>query len=109
MGWGWTEYQKCPSIFFILCGYIDHVYIYLLPLARVVIIHIFFLLFRLSVRGYVRGYVRLYVRFYVRVITNGHKNEKGENNCTIWLKLYTFKVHPKLLIFYWGLSVTTFL
>ena len=35
MGWmEWdgmdgTEYQKCPSIFFILCGYIDHVYIYL--------------------------------------------------------------------------------
>ena len=32
MGWmdgwdGWTEYQKCPSIFFILCRYIDHVYI----------------------------------------------------------------------------------
>ena len=30
MGWmGWTGYQKCPSIFFILCGYIDHVYVYL--------------------------------------------------------------------------------
>ena len=32
MGWdgvGWTEYQKRPSIFFILCGYIDHVYVYL--------------------------------------------------------------------------------
>ena len=32
-GWvglmGWKEYQKCPSIFFILCGYIDHVYVYL--------------------------------------------------------------------------------
>ena len=32
MGWGWmgwdgTGYQKCPSIFFILCGYIDHVYV----------------------------------------------------------------------------------
>ena len=27
-GWGWTEYQKCPSIFFILCGYIGHVCIY---------------------------------------------------------------------------------
>ena len=26
LGWGgWTEYQKCSSIFFILCGYIDHV------------------------------------------------------------------------------------
>ena len=24
-----TEYQKCPSIFIILCRYIDHVYIYL--------------------------------------------------------------------------------
>ena len=21
-----TEYEKCPSIFFILCGYIDHLY-----------------------------------------------------------------------------------
>ena len=30
MGWdGWTEYQKCPSMFFILCRYIEHVYIYL--------------------------------------------------------------------------------
>ena len=33
MGWdGWmdgTEYQKCPLIFFILCGYIDKVYTYL--------------------------------------------------------------------------------
>ena len=30
-GWvdGFTEYQKCPSIFFILCWYIDHVYVYL--------------------------------------------------------------------------------
>ena len=29
-GWtGGTEYQKCPSIFFILCGYIDKVYTYL--------------------------------------------------------------------------------
>ena len=29
-GWGeWTEYQKCPSIFFILCWYIDHAYVYL--------------------------------------------------------------------------------
>ena len=24
-----TEYQKCPSMFFILCGYIDKVYTYL--------------------------------------------------------------------------------
>ena len=24
-----TEYQKCPLIFFILCGYIDKVYTYL--------------------------------------------------------------------------------
>ena len=32
----------------------------------------------------------MYVRMYLRVITNGHKNEKGENYCTIWLKLYTF-------------------
>ena len=25
VGWGWTGYQKCPSISFILCGYIDKV------------------------------------------------------------------------------------
>ena len=24
-----TEYQKCPLIYFILCGYIDYVYVYL--------------------------------------------------------------------------------
>ena len=66
---------------------------------RVVIIHVI----------WTKKFVRLSVREYVRVITNGHKNEKGENNCTIWLKLYTFKVHPKLFIFYWGSSVTTFL
>ena len=30
MGWdGWMEYQKCPSNFFILWGYIEHVYTYL--------------------------------------------------------------------------------
>ena len=30
MGWmEWTEYQKCPLIFFILCTHIDKVYIYL--------------------------------------------------------------------------------
>ena len=30
MGWmGWMGYQKCPSIFFILCGYIHKVYTYL--------------------------------------------------------------------------------
>ena len=33
MGWygwmGWTEYQKCPSNFFILCEYIEYV-LYLL-------------------------------------------------------------------------------
>ena len=29
-GWvGWTEYQKCPSNFFILCGYIGNVYTYI--------------------------------------------------------------------------------
>ena len=29
-GWdGWMGYQKCPSIFFILCGYIHKVYTYL--------------------------------------------------------------------------------
>ena len=46
----------------------------------------------------VRLIVRLFVRLIVRVITYGHKNEKCENKYTIWLKLYTFKVHPKLLI-----------
>ena len=31
-GWdGITMYRKCPSIFFILCGYIVHVYVYLSP------------------------------------------------------------------------------
>ena len=29
MGWDGTEYQKCPLIFFILCGYIHKVYTYL--------------------------------------------------------------------------------
>ena len=29
MGWDGMGYQKCPSIFFILCMYIDQVYIYL--------------------------------------------------------------------------------
>ena len=30
MGWiGWMEYQKFPSNFFILCGYIEHLYNYL--------------------------------------------------------------------------------
>jgi hypothetical protein len=29
MGWDGTGYQKCPSIFFILSGYIGKVYIYL--------------------------------------------------------------------------------
>ena len=24
MGWDGTEYKKCPSIFFILCGYIGY-------------------------------------------------------------------------------------
>ena len=28
-GWDGMGYQKCPSIFFILCGYIDKVYTYL--------------------------------------------------------------------------------
>ena len=27
----WTEYQKCPSIFFILHGYIDHAVLFFLP------------------------------------------------------------------------------
>ena len=26
---GWTEYQKCPSMFYILSGYIDKVYTYI--------------------------------------------------------------------------------
>ena len=29
VGSGWTEYQKCPLIFFILCRYIDKVYTYI--------------------------------------------------------------------------------
>ena len=28
-GLGWIEYQKSPSLFFILCRYIEHIYIYL--------------------------------------------------------------------------------
>ena len=28
-GWDGAGYQKCPSMFFILCGYIEHVYVYL--------------------------------------------------------------------------------
>ena len=36
VGWGWTGYQKCPSIFFILCGYIDHLSIYLHIYSKVV-------------------------------------------------------------------------
>ena len=29
MGWGETGYQKCPSMCFILCRYIDKIYTYL--------------------------------------------------------------------------------
>ena len=29
LGWDGTEYIKCPSMLFILCGYIENVYIYL--------------------------------------------------------------------------------
>ena len=29
MGWDGMGYQKCPSIFFILCVYVDHVYMHL--------------------------------------------------------------------------------
>ena len=36
MGWDGTEYQKCPSIFFILRGYIDHVYMYLYVSSKIV-------------------------------------------------------------------------
>ena len=53
--------------------------------------------------------VRVIVRSVVRVITYGHKNEECENKDTICLQFYIFKVHPKLLILYLGLSVTTFL
>ena len=28
MGWDGMGYQKCPSIFFILCVYIDHIFNY---------------------------------------------------------------------------------
>ena len=52
-------------------------------------------IFCLIVRLIVRLFVRLFVRLIVRVITYGHKNEKCENKYTIWLKLHTFKVHPK--------------
>ena len=34
-GTGRTGYQKCPSIFFILCGYIEHVYIYLYIFSKI--------------------------------------------------------------------------
>ena len=27
--YGWMGYQKCPSMFFKLCGYIEHVYTYI--------------------------------------------------------------------------------
>ena len=34
-GWGWwTGYQKCPSIFFILCWYMDHVYVLLINIVK---------------------------------------------------------------------------
>ena len=33
---GWTEYQKCPSNFFILCGYKEHVYTYLYVYSKIV-------------------------------------------------------------------------
>ena len=35
-GWDGTEYQKCPSIFFILCGYIDKLNTYLYILLKIV-------------------------------------------------------------------------
>ena len=62
---------------------------------RVVIIHV---IWTKKVVPIFCLFVRLFVRLIVRVITYGHKNEKCENKYTIWLKLYTFKVHPKLLI-----------
>ena len=37
MGWmGWMEYKKCPSNFFILCEYIEHVYTYLYINSKIV-------------------------------------------------------------------------
>ena len=41
---GWmngTGYQKCPSIFFILCRYIDHIYIYIYIYIIYIYIYIF--------------------------------------------------------------------
>ena len=35
-GMGWMEYQKCPSNFFIICGYIEHVYTYLYIYSKIV-------------------------------------------------------------------------
>ena len=49
-------------------------------------------------------YVCMFVCLYVRVITYGHINEKGENKHTIWLKLYTLNVYPKLLNFAFGVK-----
>ena len=36
MGWDGTEYQKCPSNFFILCEYIENVYTYLYIYSKIV-------------------------------------------------------------------------
>ena len=53
--------------------------------------------------------VCVFVCLYVRVITYGHINEKGENKHTIWLKLYTLKVYPKLFHFAFGVKRDNFL
>ena len=34
-GMGWTKYQKCPSMLFVLCGYIEHVSIYLIYISKI--------------------------------------------------------------------------
>ena len=36
VGVGWTGYQKCPSIFLILCSYMDHVHVYAYTFSKVV-------------------------------------------------------------------------
>ena len=70
-------------------------YISYLPLARVVKIHKKFLnSFKCPFKSTFKSTFKC--PFKCPVIPNGHKNEKGENNYTNWLKLYTFEVHQKL-------------
>ena len=50
---GWMEYQKCPSNFFILCEYIEHVYTYLYIYSKIVTN--FLIAFKMSYQVGVRG------------------------------------------------------